>query len=302
MEIQINGQVIDFTLENEKNMGQVISGIYDWLGTSGYQITSIDYDDKTIVPDGESTEDWKNLPIDSIDILKVTILSRREKHVQDLYTIHQYISLLKKALSAGNLQLVEDLREELFYITEHIDFFLGFGSRYGAALDELVKKSGVLEGELRPTVKKLIKFCENLLILLSSRISEVTDPFTELKSGARALSNLIPRLSEVSIQLQTGKDQEAMGSVIEFTEISEKLIRLYNGIEDQGFSGLGETQVEDLSFSEFYTQLNEILRELEEAFYSRDSVLIGDLLEYEIVPRSEKLLSFIDALEQKRGE
>jgi hypothetical protein len=155
---------------------------------------------------------------------------------------------------------------------------------------------------LRPTVKKLIKFCENLLILLSSRISEVTDPFTELKSGARALSNLIPRLSEVSIQLQTGKDQEAMGSVIEFTEISEKLIRLYNGIEDQGFSGLGETQVEDLSFSEFYTQLNEILRELEEAFYSRDSVLIGDLLEYEIVPRSEKLLSFIDALEQKRGE
>lgn len=302
MEIQINGQAIDFTLENEKSMGDVIDGIYEWLGSSGFWITSIDYDDKTIIPDGERSDEWKSLPIDSIDTLQLTILSRTEKHVQDLYTIHQYISLLKRALSAGNLQLVEDLKDELHYITEHIDFFLNIGSNYGVALDQLVRTSGILEGELKPPVKKLIGFCGNLLILISSLISEITDPFSELKAGARALSELIPRLSEVSVLLQTGKDQEAMGSVIEFTEISEKLIRLYHSIEDQGLSDLADVRIEELSFSEFYTQLNVILRELEEAFHSQDSVLIGDLLEYEIAPRSEKLLRFIEALEEKRGE
>jgi len=301
VEIKINGQPIDFTLENEKNIGDIVSGIHSWLGSSGYRITSIDFEDTSIVPDGESTEEWKKLPIDEIESLHFTILSKTEKHIQDLYTIHQYISLLKRALAAGNLQLVEDLKEELHYITGHIDFFLGSGNNYGAALDQLVNASGILEKELKPPVKRLITFCNSLLILLSSRISEITDPFSELKAGAKALTELVPRLSEVSVLLQTGRDQEAMGSVIEFTEISEKLIRLYHSIQEQGIYDPEELHIQELSFSDFYTQLNEVLRELEEAFHSRDSVLIGDLLEYEIAPRSEKLLQFIQVLDEKRG-
>ncbi len=302
MEIKINGQAIDFTLEKERNLGDIVSGIYNWLGPSEYLITSLEFDDTTIIPDGERSEDWKKLPIDTIGSLQVTILSRPEKQIQDLYTIHQYISLLKRGLSAGNLQLVGDMEKELHYITQNLDFFLKSRGNYGTAMKQLIENAGILQGELKPPVRKLITFCNNLLIILSSRISEMTDPFTELKAGAKALQDFIPKLSEVSVLLQTGRDHEAMSSVIEFTEISEKLLRLYLNIEEQGLSDLGEIRIENLSFSQFYTQLNEILRELEEAFNSRDSVLIGDLLEYEVAPRSQKLLEFIDALEEKKEE
>jgi hypothetical protein len=38
-------------------------------------------------------------------------------------------------------------------------------------------------------------------------------------------------------------------------------------------------------------ELNGILQELVEAFQSQDTVLIGDLLEYETVPRIQEILS-----------
>ena len=44
---------------------------------------------------------------------------------------------------------------------------------------------------------------------------------------------------------------------------------------------------------DFYRDLNRILTELLEAFHANDSVLIGDLMEYEIAPRLEQLRTFL---------
>ena len=47
----------------------------------------------------------------------------------------------------------------------------------------------------------------------------------------------------------------------------------------------------------FFSDLNRILTELIEAFEAKDSVLIGDLLEYEVTPRLEGLERLTEALE-----
>ena len=46
----------------------------------------------------------------------------------------------------------------------------------------------------------------------------------------------------------------------------------------------------------FYQELNGVLSELLEAFAAKDSVLIGDLMEYEIAPRLEQLRTFLQEL------
>ena len=46
----------------------------------------------------------------------------------------------------------------------------------------------------------------------------------------------------------------------------------------------------------FKEELNKILKELLEAFAAKDSVLIGDLMEYEIAPRLEQLRAFLQEL------
>lgn len=299
MKISINEQSIDFTLENEQNLGEVMEGIHSWLGDSSYQVFSIDFDGTTVVPGSEATESWKEKSIDQIKKLDITVLSATEQYGQDLHTLHQYLSLLQRALSAGNRELIEDLKNELPYIINNIDRVMGTENEYGRVLDKLVDGSGLREGELKPTVQQLQNYLHNLLIILQSRINEVTQPLTELRSTAESLKALIPQLMDVSVFLQTGKDKQAMDSIIEFTEISEKLIRLYRILQSQGIADVSSTQIEGQDFNSFYNELNEIFHELEDAFNSRDSVLIGDLLEYEIAPRTERLMEFILTIEKK---
>jgi len=299
LEISINEQAIDFTLENEKNLGEVLHGIDTWLENSGYQIFSIDFDGTTIFPGGEENDNWKEQLIENIQKLDITVLSATEQYGQDLHTLYQYISLFQRALSAGNNELVKDLQNELPYIVNSIDRVLGTHNEYGRVLEQLVENAGLNSGEIKPTVQQLLSYFKNLLIILQSRISEVTQPLIELKSTAEKLRGLIPQLLDVSVHLQTGKDKEAMGCIIEFTEISEKLIRLYRLLQNQGIADFSDTKIEGQDFSSFYTELNEIFHELEDAFNSRDSVLIGDLLEYEVAPRTERLMEFILSIENR---
>ena len=298
MNISINEQKIDFTLENEQNLGEVLDGIQKWLGDSGYQISSIDYDGTTVVPGSDEAEKWKLEAIDQIHNLDITVLSATEQYGQNLHTLYQYLSLLQRALSAGNRELIQDLKNELPYIVNNIDGILDSDNEYGRVLETLVAESGIHDGELKPTVQQLQSYLHNLLIILQSRISEVTQPLTELRSTAESLRTLIPQLMDVSVYLQTGKDKAAMDSIVEFTEISEKLIRLYGILQSQGIADVSNTQIEGQDFKSFYAELNDIFRELEDAFNSRDSVLIGDLLEYEVAPRTERLMEFILNLEK----
>ncbi len=302
MNISINEQKIDFTLENEQNLGEVLDGIQQWLGDSGYQISSIDCDGTTVVPGGDGAEKWKLESIDNINNLDITVLSATEQYGQNLHTLYQYLSLLQRALSAGNRELIQDLRNELPYIVSSIDGILGSENEYGRVLETLVAESGIHDGELKPTVQQLQSYLHNLLIILQSRLSEVAQPLTELRSTAESLRTLIPQLMDVSVYLQTGKDKAAMDSIIEFTEISERLIRLYRILQNQGIADVSSTQIEGQDFSSFYAELNDIFHELEDAFNSRDSVLIGDLLEYEVAPRTERLMEFILNLEKSEDK
>ena len=55
------------------------------------------------------------------------------------------------------------------------------------------------------------------------------------------------------------------------------------------------TSIEDKSFNDFFADCSPILQDFEQALQNNDSVLIGDLSEYEICPR---LRSISEALKQ----
>ena len=55
-------------------------------------------------------------------------------------------------------------------------------------------------------------------------------------------------------------------------------------------------RIDGKTCEEFYTELNGLLNDVLAAFDARDSVLIGDLFEYEIAPRVEALLRTADGM------
>jgi hypothetical protein len=291
---------MDITLENEETLGEVVRGIEDWLGDSGYTISEIEHDGRTIVPG--DTPGWEHTSLDSIEYLNFTILSPGEKYAQDLHAVHQFTMLLHKALSSGNKDILKELTQEAPYVIDTLDSLLGEkATGYGKKLSDLMEAAGVNTGELTTRVQDLLTYTKNLSIILENRIKEVTAPFDDLKHTAATLRELNPKLMDVSVLLQTGKDREAMNHIIEFTEIADKLIRIYRILEREQLPHLAAVEVEGKQFESFYEELNNTLRELLQAFDDQDSVLIGDLLEYEIAPRTEQLQRFIEAIEKEQS-
>jgi hypothetical protein len=83
------------------------------------------------------------------------------------------------------------------------------------------------------------------------------------------------------VLLATGRDRQAMEAVVRFSELCQRLLAL--------LGSLGVPAVGGREPAEFFAGLNGVLQELIAAFQARDTVLIGDLLEYEIAPRLRQL-------------
>jgi hypothetical protein len=105
-------------------------------------------------------------------------------------------------------------------------------------------------------------------------------------------------LAELPVLLQTGKEELAMKAVLYFIEIFNKVIRIIPELRRSGVD-TASISVGDSGLPEFYGAFNEVLRELTEAFEHKDAVLIGDLAEYEVLPR---MRSFFSAMREALPE
>ena len=118
--------------------------------------------------------------------------------------------------------------------------------------------------------------------LLARRLADASAPGEALKRCAAQIRESMAKLPEVSILLQTGKDKAAMEIVIGFADVVQSLLGL--------LPFLPRTRIAESSSGE----LTPFLRDLVSAFDAKDSVLIGDLLEYEITPRIERLAPVLE--------
>jgi len=301
LQITINDEKIDYTLENEKNLYEVLASLRRWLESEGFVLTEARSDTREL--DLSAEEELKAIAINSIGILHIGAQTAVEKQYKDLAAIAEFLAILKRGVGAGDSKAVKTLLRDYPYLRDGLD---GVLARHGlastelnaAALDSRIAESGILEtGEAKgETRKSLFAFIETATAAIVPRMREIENPAQELSRDAEQLKQSVGQLSEVSVMLQTGRDQEAMAVIVRFVELSTKITRLYPILKQAGSVDYNKVVVEGVSFPEFYAEFNTILGELIDAFTAEDSVLIGDLLEYEISPRLEKLKNYIDLL------
>ena len=72
MEIYVNDERLDFTLEKEETLGDVVKAVDAWLAGSGFAMTSI------LTPghelNAEAPESWLSLPIGEVEALRIAPL------------------------------------------------------------------------------------------------------------------------------------------------------------------------------------------------------------------------------------
>ena len=122
-----------------------------------------------------------------------------------------------------------------------------------------------------------------LAAFFGERLAELRDPAGAMLASARIFDAIQAELSEVPVRLQTGKDAQAMHTVVLAIELINKMVRIMP--EYMRTLTTVPIEVSGATMPEYYGELTGVLKELAEAFENKDGVLIGDLAEYEIRPR-----------------
>jgi len=268
MTITVNGNDIDFTLEGEKTIGDVLEELRIWLSSTGMLVGDIEIDNQRIAPD---EGDLFKKPIEEVEQLSIEALSIRESRIRQLEIAKDFFTLLVDSAKANDKGTLGDLETSYQDLKKSLPKILGEKPNSSIV-------SG-LEKTLGQNQQKLISNAIAMLAILDHRLREASDPVDEAKIAIAALARLAENLDEVAVNLQIGRDKQAMDAIVELCEVLQKFIRCLTW----GASAAGmETLVDDM---------NKMLSELEAALVVNDTVLIGDLLEYELKPQLMELPS-----------
>ncbi len=283
MRLLINGEQVSFSLEKEKTLAEVMAGVQAWLGSAGFVILGVKADGQDLlsVPPGI----WGGTAVDSVQEIDIQAMNTADVRVEHWQTLDVWLGMLTEEVMAPG-PVLEELMANLPETLEGMkkNPFLPPGSdgmsRFARMFDgsdparmrrwpqEQRQEAAALIGQLRAALGK--------------RIADAAQPREAVARCIADLRERVEKLPEVSVLLQTGKDKAAMETVIGFTDTVQSVLSLVPFLPPNAERG------------RVIADLTPVLRDLVAAFDAKDSVLIGDLLEYEVAPRMGRLMPLLE--------
>jgi len=288
MEILVNREPLNFNLEAESSVGEVVDGLADWLRSGRFAITSLDVDETSYAIHDRDT--WESIEIHSVRELSIEALPLEDVDHATIIALDEYCALLIECLENRDPEPLAEIAEELPYVRGRLgQFFPSLRDEDGSVpiLTDATLAAGRLPEPAAAEV--VIAEIETIRTLLTTREREYSEPGRELSLSLGQLSATADALVEVPVQLQTGRKTAAMQTIVRFTELLTRVVRLIPLAEARE-----ESHGIDLEGARrFAEETAPHLVELKEAFEIQDTVLIGDLLEYELAPRLEGLAGLL---------
>jgi hypothetical protein len=271
MKITIDGKVVDVALEKEKNLGDVLGGIGDWLAGSGYSPSGLRVNGKAL---GAGAIDGAfDMALDAIESLDIQTTGLPVLMAEALAAIRQEMGDYENASFEDRRSIEQRWGESpaASFLEECLPDISAFVAR-------------TFQGEgLAPA---------SLVSLLEERLRELQAPLLELGGIEALVEGTAQRLEDLPLDIQTGKDGRAAETVQLFSTVAEKLFRIFSLLKLEGF--IADTLVIGaMPFNAFIGDFSAALKELLAAYEAKDAVLVGDLAEYELAPR---LRAFYSAL------
>jgi hypothetical protein len=277
MDIRINGEDADITLESEQTVGAFLAGIENWLGNSEFRVNGLEINGEMIAGDAIPLAFERELTgVESID---VKVCTRQELMLEALTEARCYLAALTRpesgAPAASSLAESWENSAAASFLSAELPDIRGI-------LDDLFRNGETHGGTPPPAIASLI----------DERIREIGDPVGEFTRIENLVSALSARLEELPIDIQTGKDGRASETVALFSQTAEKIFRLFFIFQSRGKN---IDTVDSVPIYDFLGEFGAAVREILAAYSNKDSVLVGDLAEYELAPR---LRAFYAALKR----
>lgn len=289
MNISMNGTATEVAVAG-RNVGEILSELDEHAEKAGAIITCIRYNGATL--DAESIPGITGAAADGPGTLELTAEPATGMKARAIETLLQLVEAAATASDEATVAAVRQawtsyrLAFDGLYSAEESSFLDAFGMELAGNGDEIQSTAGI-----SGTASQLASF-------FSERLTELQNPAGSMLAASLLFDSIRTDLSEVAVRLQTGKEAEGMHTMVMVVELINKTVRILPDFM-RTVPGAAGLSIEGRNIGEFYDDFNVVLRELAGAFENKDSVLIGDLAEYEILPRlSAFFLAAGAALEQ----
>lgn len=327
MDIFVNGEALSHDASPETSLGEALAAVDELLERSGMIIVALSVDGASL--DADSYAALKERRVVEVGRVDLVVEAQAGIRGKALSTLLELVSLAAEAAGATVSQPAtaaassadaageahegkpedwaaikkgaEELAEAFggLFPADELSLARGFAEAVGLAADEAARAREAATASLGAASKgaaaqALRELCERLTAILAERLAELQEPKAEMRKAALLYERQAPELAELPVYLQTGKEERAMKAVLLFIELFNKVIRLMPELARVGVD-TAAIRIEGKALPEFYADFNDILRKLSGAFEAKDSVLIGDLAEYEVAPRMSAFFAAAEA-------
>jgi hypothetical protein len=265
MKININGKPLDYTLTNEKTLIEIIAGLEQWLSNSGHRMSELSVDGQDV--NSSMVEEIFKKDIKTLKLIEVRTNSIAELTTACIINLKRDIDEYEKLNFDEKAKFFENWKEsgQVQYISEEMpDFYSYFVDAFSTGKISI----------------------ETLRAITDEIQREVTEPVKELEKLEPILNEICEKLINLPLNIQTGKDLLAATTIELFSTITEKIIRIFYQLNIQGYL----LQMEEAKkIAHDFIDFKNILTELLEAYEKHDTIIIGDLAEYEAAPKLKEL-------------
>jgi hypothetical protein len=274
MRIRINSIDADIRLETERTVGEILAGLEQWLDGGGHRLSGLTIDGETVHTG--------------------SLAASFDRDIAGIETLDIFTSSLPALIAESLLLVREDLAEY-----ETLDFAekQAFGEKWKTSPQArlLTEQSPDLSGRIEQSLAGEGLSPAALAPLIEERLRELRDPAEELDRVEPVITEICGRLADLPLDIQTGKDSRAAETIQLFSGAAEKLFRIFNLLRAGGLP-LEEISAGGMPVTDYIGEFGAALKELLAAYVQHDSVLVGDLAEYEMAPRLRDLYAAIRTL------
>lgn len=150
----------------------------------------------------------------------------------------------------------------------------------GISVDGKQITADIFDNEAQKALGKDTKFEFSIVT-----INDIKASFQKLST---LFSELAAQMEEVPVALQSGKNREVSESIKKLADNIDQFCHIATlaSLFPETFK---ETSVNGMNFKDFFADFSPILKDFETALQNNDTVMLGDLSEYEICPRLKEI-------------
>ena len=328
MKILVNEKSIDFTLENESKLGDVIRNLEKWIAQNDNVIRSVRVNNKDLnlenfnndVNDNES-----NMKIEEIKTVEIVTSNKIDLAFDAMSTIDEFRNNILRIFETGIEEIIkrnDEVLEGIGLIIEALQLSLKIlninaevvinsrNERLENILSELnkIKK----EYERKYLDEKAVESISSVMNRMDEYIVKIykwgivknypklkLDTTGEIPFIAEILKDIFSvckdtekKFEDIGTNIQVGEDLKAYQGIYSLVGIINEIIDLFKVIKGEIYIN-DKDLLENFGIEGIFGKITKYLKEVEESFYNEDLITIADVIEYELKPLFKKLTESI---------